>query len=245
MNADGGYALVTGASSGIGAAIAVELAGAGHPVLVHCRRNVEGARRTEQTITTNGGLARVVQFDVVDADAVFKAVTSWLDEGIDISVLVNNAGVIRDGMFTEIPVADWNDVTRTAIDGFYNVARPLVLPMARRRWGRIISIASTGALIGVAGQVNYSAAKAALIGATRSLAREVAPRGVTVNVVAPGYIDTRMLDGLSKDKIVSRIGMKRLGTPQEVAKLVRFIASDDASYITGQTLCIDGGIVMA
>ncbi len=244
MSTDRGYALVTGASGGIGAAIGVELARMGHPVLVHYHSNEAGAGKTAELISKSGGMARLVQFDVTDEEAVENAMASWRSDEIDVSVLVNNAGIIRDGMFAEMSAENWATVTRTAIDGFYNVTRRLVLPMVRRRWGRIVSIASAGALLGTAGQVNYSAAKAALVGATRSLAREVAARGVTVNVVAPGYIDTGMLDGLLRDEIIKRIGVKRLGTPGEVAKLVGFIASDDASYITGQTLCIDGGVAM-
>ncbi len=235
-------ALVTGASRGIGAAIARELAAAGCHVLVNYRSDERGANEVKDGIVAAGGEATLLPFDVSDAAETGAALAFWSEGDRAIDVVVNNAGVVKDAPFPTLALEDWERVTRTSLDGFFNVTRPLVMPMVRRRWGRIVNISSLAGLVGNRGQVNYSAAKAGLIGATRSLAKEVAKRNVTVNAVAPGLIDTDMLKQIPVDDLTKMIPMRRLGLPSEVAKLVRFLASDDAAYITGQVITIDGGL---
>jgi 3-oxoacyl-[acyl-carrier protein] reductase len=237
-------ALVTGASRGIGAAIARELATAGCHVLINYRSDADGAAAVKEAIVAAGGEATLLPFDVCDAAETGAALAFWMADDRVVDVIVNNAGIVRDNPFPAIPPDDWQLVTRTALDGFFNVTRPLVMPLVRRRWGRIINIASLAGLAGNRGQVNYSAAKAGLIGATRSLAKELASRNITVNAVAPGLIDTDMIKQIPADvgELTKRIPMQRLGLPSEVAKLVRFLASDDAGYITGQVITIDGGL---
>ena len=236
------WALVTGASRGIGAAIAEQLAGLGYPVLLNYRVNREAAEQVRGRIKAAGGVAETVLFDVTDCDGTAEALDGLLAEKRQIGVLVNNAGVARDKPFPSVEPDDWTVVTRTTLDGFYNVTRPLVMPMVRARWGRIINIASVSGLIGNRGQVNYSAAKAGLIGATRALAKEVARRGVTVNAVAPGLIETDMIAKAPVEEIIKAIPMRRLGQPDEVAKLVAFLAGENAAYITGQVIGINGGL---
>jgi 3-oxoacyl-[acyl-carrier protein] reductase len=236
-------ALVTGASRGIGAAIARELAAAGCRILLNYRSDERGAAEVKDTIVAAGGEATLLRFDVADAAETAAALAPWSGDGdAVIDVVVNNAGVVKDAPFPTLAQGDWERVTRTSLDGFFNVTRPLVMPLVRRRWGRIITIASLAGLVGNRGQVAYSAAKAGLIGATRSLAKEVAKRNVTVNAVAPGLIDTDMIKQIPVDDLSKLIPMRRLGLPSEVAKLVRFLASDDAAYITGQVITIDGGL---
>ncbi|HTE05929.1 MAG TPA: 3-oxoacyl-ACP reductase FabG [Planctomycetota bacterium] len=234
-------ALVTGASRGIGAAIAKRLAAAGHPVIVNFRSDEAGAAAVVAAIEAAGGEAVAARFDVADAAATQAALDALLADPRPIGVLVNNAGLARDAAFPAMSRQAWDDVLRTSLDGFFHVTRPLVMPMVQRRWGRIISISSLSALRGVRGQVNYSAAKAGLIGATRSLAQELARRKITVNAVAPGLIDTEMATGVP-DVVKAQIPAARLGRAEEVAALVAFLASDDAAYITGQVIGIDGGL---
>jgi 3-oxoacyl-[acyl-carrier protein] reductase len=194
-------------------------------------------------IEAEGGSVELLQFDVADAQAVAAAMDALVaDEERPIGVLVNNAGVARDNTFPMMTWEQWESVTRTTLDGFYNVTRPLVMPMVRRRWGRIINIASVSGVAGNRGQVNYSAAKAGLIGATKALAQEVARRNVTVNAVAPGLIETDMIKDAPIEEIVKMIPMRRAGTAAEVAALVAFLASDLAGYITGQVIGINGGL---
>jgi 3-oxoacyl-[acyl-carrier protein] reductase len=235
-------ALVTGASRGIGRAIALTLARAGHPIVINYHRGREAAEHVQAEIESIGGRAQLCGFDVADAEAASAAIATLLaDDAPPIGILVNNAGVVADGPFPTIDVEAWQRVTRTTLDGFYNVTRPLVMPMVRRRWGRIVNVSSIAGLVGNRGQVNYSAAKAGLIGATRSLAQELAKRRITVNAVAPGIIETEMTAGLPKE-FVEVIPMRRAGRPEEVAALVGFLASEAAGYITGQVIGIAGGL---
>jgi 3-oxoacyl-[acyl-carrier protein] reductase len=235
-------ALVTGGSRGIGAAIARTLAAAGHRVLVNYRANEDAAAKVVEEITAAGGTAEALQFDVRDAEGVTAALERVTARGDAIGIVVNNAGVIADGPFPGMEYDAWDKVVRTTLDGFYNVTRPLVMPMVRRRNGRIINIASVSGLVGVRGQANYSAAKGGLIAATRSLAQELAKRRITVNAVAPGLIETEMLDGVPVERVLERIPARRLGRADEVAALVGFLASDNAAYITGQVIGINGGL---
>ena len=235
-------ALITGASRGIGAAIAETLAAAGHPIILNYRVNQQAADEVQGRIESAGGSVEMAPFDVADREAAARAMEQLLAGDSPIGIVVNNAGVARDKPFPTLTQQDWDVVTRTSLDGFYNVTRPLVMPMVRKRWGRIINITSVSGVIGNRGQVNYSAAKAGLIGATRSLAQEVAKRGITVNAVAPGLIKTDMLEQAPLDHLLKLIPMRRLGQPQEVAKLVAFLVSDDAAYITGQVIGINGGL---
>ena len=235
------HALVTGGSRGIGAAVAEALAAAGHPILLNYRSNEGAAEAVKTRIEQAGGQAELARFDVADAEATGAAIGAWLEAGVPIGVVVNNAGVAVDGAFPGMAPDAWTRVTRTTLDGFYNVTKPLVMPMVRRRWGRIINISSVSGVMGNRGQVNYSAAKAGLIGATRSLALELAKRRVTVNAVAPGLIETDMVAGLPEEAI-KMIPARRLGRPDEVASLVAFLASDASAYITGQVIGINGGL---
>jgi len=237
-----GRALVTGAGRGIGAAIAVALADAGHSVIVNYLRDHDSAAGVKARIEAAGGSAELAQFDVADGTASAAALEKLLAHEQPITVVVNNAGIVRDNAFPAMPPEDWAAVTRTSLDGFFNVTRPLVMPMVRQRWGRIISIASISGTLGNRGQTNYAAAKAGLIGATRSLALELAKRNITVNAVAPGLIETDMIAGAPVEELKKVIPMRRLGRPDEVASLVRYLASEEAAYITGQVITISGGL---
>lgn len=237
-------ALITGASRGIGAAIAEALARAGHPVILNYRSNHGAAEALKAKIEAAGGQAELAPFDVADGAATAQAMERLLadDEARPIGVLVNNAGLAKDNSFPMIEAEDWEVVTRTTLDGFYHVTRPLVMPMVRRRWGRIVNISSVSGVTGNRGQVNYSAAKAGLIGATKALSQEVARRGVTVNCVAPGLIETDMVKDAPLEEILKVIPMRRVGKPEEVAALVAFLVGDGAAYITGQVIGINGGL---
>jgi 3-oxoacyl-[acyl-carrier protein] reductase len=235
-------ALVTGASRGIGAAIARALARAGHEVVLNYRTQHEQAERVRAEIEAAGGRALLACFDVRDREATGAAIAGLLAQDEPIEVLVNNAGIAKDNAFPAIPFADWDAVTRTTLDGFYHVTQPLVMPMVRRRRGRIINISSISGVRGNRGQTNYAAAKAGLIGATKSLAMELGKRNITVNAVAPGLIDTEMLADAPVEHALKLIPMARLGRAEEVAELVAFLASEKAGYITGQVIGIDGGL---
>mgnify|MGYP004509802053 FL=1 len=238
------YALVTGASRGIGKAIAQRLA-SDYVVIINYRSNEEKALAVKAEIEQQGGKAELLPFDVADAKATDAAIDSWEAQHTDayISVLVNNAGIRRDNVLFMMPEEDWRVVLDTTLNGFYYVTRRLLRHMMpRRRGGRIINMSSVSGLHGMQGQVNYSAAKAALIGATKALAREVAPRKVTVNAVAPGFIATDMTEELPQEELKKTIPVGRFGTADEVAALVAFLASDEAAYITGEVIGITGGL---
>jgi 3-oxoacyl-[acyl-carrier protein] reductase len=235
-------ALVTGGSGGIGAAIARRLAREGLHVVVHAHRNRDAADQVAEDIVNDGGSAETVTFDVADAAASAQALEGLLESG-PIQVLVNNAGIHADAPLAGMSPEQWHRVVDVTLHGFYHVTQPLLLPMLRTRWGRIISISSIAGVIGNRGQANYAAAKAGLHGASKSLALEIASRGVTVNVVAPGIITTPMAEqAFSKEQIEQLVPVKRAGTPDEVASLVGYLASPDAGYITGQVLSINGGM---
>lgn len=236
-------ALVTGGSGGIGRAICLRLATDGYEVIVHANRNLAAAEAIVAEIQAAGGQARAVAFDITDAESTHAALEALLAER-PVQVLVNNAGLHDDAVFPGMSATQWQRVIDVNLNGFFNVTQPLTLPMIRTRRGRIINISSVAALAGNRGQVNYAAAKGALHSATKALALELAPRGVTVNAVAPGIIDTAMSEGSFDAEAVARlVPMKRAGTPQEVADLVGFLASDQAAYITGQVISINGGMI--
>jgi 3-oxoacyl-[acyl-carrier protein] reductase len=211
-------------------------------VIINYVRDEASAAAVKARIEASGGQAELCRFDVANADEAATAIARLLEDERPIGVLVNNAGIARDNAVPAMPKEDWSAVTRTSLDGFFNVTQPLTMPMVRQRWGRIISIASISGTMGNRGQTNYAAAKAGLIGATRSLAQELAKRNITVNAVAPGLIDTDMIASAPVEEIKKVIPMRRLGQPEEVAALVRFLASDDAAYITGQVVTISGGL---
>jgi 3-oxoacyl-[acyl-carrier protein] reductase len=235
--------LVTGSSRGIGKAIALYLASKGFDVVVHCRsRRVEAESVAEQ-IRVMGQTARVLQFDLSDRQQCTDCLTTDIEHHGAYYGVVCNAGITADNAFPALTDADWDSVVHTNLDGFYNVLKPLVMPMIQRRKpGRIVTLSSVSGLIGNRGQVNYSAAKAGIIGATKALALELAKRNITVNCVAPGLIDTDMLEGLPLDEIKQMIPLRRAGTTKEVAAAVAFLMSDDAAYITRQVISVNGGL---
>ncbi|HUX74672.1 MAG TPA: 3-oxoacyl-ACP reductase FabG [Steroidobacteraceae bacterium] len=235
-------ALVTGGSGGIGAAICRRLARAGHEVYVHANRGIAAAEALAAEIRAAGGRARAIKFDVTDAAETHAALAPLAEEAA-VQILVNNAGIHDDAAFPGMNAEQWHRVIDVSVNGFYHVTQPLMLPMIRTRWGRIITITSIAALIGNRGQVNYSAAKGALHAATKSLSLEVASRGITVNAVAPGVIATAM-SGAAFDaaRITEIVPMKRAGTAAEVASLAAYLASEDAAYITGQIIAVGGGL---
>ncbi len=236
-------ALVTGGSGGIGSAISRRLAADGFSVIVHANSHLATAQAVAASIVAAGGQAQAVAFDVTDASATAAALETLLEQG-PIQVLVNNAGIHDDAVFPGMQLAQWQRVLDVSLNGFFHVTQPLTLPMIRTRWGRIITITSVAAVAGNRGQVNYSAAKGALHAATKSLALEVASRGITVNAVAPGIIDTAMTSGsFSADVIERMVPMKRAGRADEVADLVGFLASERAAYISGQVISINGGMI--
>ena len=236
-------ALVTGGSGGIGAAVCRQLAADGLHVTVHANSRLQEAERLAAEIVAAGGSARAVAFDVTDRGRTWAALEQLLAEG-PLQVVVNNAGIHDDAVMPAMKPEQWSRVIDVSLNGFYNVTRPLLLPMMATRWGRVINISSVAALTGNRGQANYAAAKAGLHGATKSLAIELASRGVTVNAVAPGIIATSMsADAFSREAIERLVPMKRAGTPEEVAALVGFLASDAAAYISGQIISVNGAMI--
>jgi 3-oxoacyl-[acyl-carrier protein] reductase len=241
-NAKKPVALVTGGSKGIGRAICVELGRCGYEVVVNYHSDQAGADETLARIKNQGGNGRILGFDVRDGEQCARAIEALLGETARVDVLVNNAGVTADGLFLMMSRDNWEKVVDTTLDGFFHVTRPVIEKMVRQRSGCVVSIASASGLVANRGQTNYSAAKAGLIGASRSLAAEVARLGIRVNVVAPGLIETDMIKDLPLTNIKAMIPMARVGKPEEVARVVRFLCSADASYISGQVIGVNGGM---
>jgi len=235
-------AIVTGGSRGIGRAIAVDLAAHGYQMVITYKANDEAAAETLRLIREAGGNGEAVKFDVGNAAEAEGAMNDLLGRLERIDVLVNNAGVTADGLFLMMSRRDWNAVIDTTLHGFYNMTKPVLRKMLRRKSGSIVSLSSVSALVGNRGQANYAAAKAGLIAASRVLSSEVARLGIRVNVVAPGAVDTDMIRDAPVENIKQMIPMGRIGRPEEVAKVVRFLCSDDASYITGQVISVNGGM---
>jgi len=235
--------LVTGGSRGIGRAVAVRLAASGYRVTISYRNRADAAKETLAAIEEAGGEADVLPFDVADREAAREALVGDMERGGAYYGVVCNAGLRADGPFPGMSDEAWDQVLRTNLDGFYNVLHPVVMPMIRARTGgRIVTMSSLSGVMGNRGQVNYSASKAGLIGATRSLAQELAKRRITVNSVAPGLIETEMIEGIPTDEIAKLIPMRRIGRPEEVAGTVAFLFSEDAAYITGQVISVNGGM---
>ena len=235
-------AIVTGASKGIGRAIAIELARDAAYIIVNYMGDREGAEQTLAMVEEAGGRGEIYQFDVRDGEVTEKVVTDIVDRLEKIDILINNAGVIADGLFMMMPAENWQSVIDTSLNGFYNMTRPVIEKMVRKRQGAVVSISSASSLMANRGQANYAAAKAGLNAASRSVAAEVARLGIRLNVVAPGLIETDMIVEAPKEQIKEMIPMARIGKVEEVAKVVRFLCSDDASYITGQVISVNGGM---
>ena len=239
------YALVTGGSRGLGRAVCLKLAVQGWPVVINYQSNAAAAEETKRLIEEQGGQAELLRFDVSKKEEVEAALDQWeaSHEADYIAVLVNNAGIRRDNVMFMMGDEEWHSVLDTSLNGFFYITRRLLKHMMpRRRGGRIVNMASLSGLKGMAGQTNYSAAKAALIGATKALAQEVAARGVTVNAVAPGFIDTDMTKDLPREELKQLIPVGRFGRPEEVAAAVAFLVSEDAAYITGEVISVNGGL---
>ena len=247
MLLDGKTALVTGASRGIGRAIAIRLASEGAAVAINYAGNVKAAEEVKAVIEAAGGRAMLVQADVADAAAVDGMIKAVVENFGSIDILVNNAGITRDGLLMRMKEEDWDAVINTNLKGIFHCTKAVSKLMMKKRYGRIVNMASVVGLIGNAGQSNYAAAKAGVIGFSKSMARELASRGITVNMVAPGFIDTDMtavLPDKVREAMVADIPLGKIGTPENVADAVVFLVSDQASYITGQTINVDGGMVM-
>lgn len=235
-------AIVTGGSKGIGRAISLELAKDGYHIIINYKSDDKAAAQSLKMIKNNGADGEIIKFDVSNLEETRNAINDIASRLNNIEVLVNNAGITADGLFIMMSEDDWDSVINTSLKGFYNITKPVLEKMVSRKRGSIVSISSVSALIGHRGQANYSAAKAGLIGTSRAIASEVARLGVRVNVVAPGIIETGMIKDIPKDFIKGIIPMARAGHPEEVAKVVRFLCSEDASYITGQVISVNGGM---
>ena len=236
--------LVTGSSRGIGKAIALRLAQDDYDIVLHCRSQLEEADSVAQSIVALGRQARVLQFDVGERQATAAALRADIEEHGCYYGVVCNAGIVRDNVFPAMSGEDWDVVLTTNLDGFYNVLNPLIMPMVRRRApGRIVTLTSVSGLIGNRGQVNYSAAKAGIIGASKALALELAKREITVNCVAPGLIETEMKRDVQLQEVLKLIPLRRIGKPEEVAAVVSFLLTDEAAYITRQVISVNGGLI--
>ena len=238
------YALVTGGSRGIGRAVCIKLAQAGNPVIINYVNNDDAARQTLAEVEALGVKGELLKFDAASPEAIEQAIDKWESEHNDdyIGILVNNAGIRKDNLMIFMQNEEWNDVLNTTLNGFFYITRRLLKGMMTKRNGRIINMASLSGLKGMPGQVNYSASKAALIGATKALAQEVAPRKITVNAVAPGFIESDMTKDLNEDELKKLVPMNRFGKSEEVAALVAFLAGDESAYITGEVISINGGL---
>ncbi len=239
------YALVTGGSRGIGKAICLELAGMGYHILVNYQSNVEEANKTLELIKNKGVDAEAMKFDVSKQEEVDEVLGKWMENNKEskvLEVLVNNAGIRKDNLLMWMSNAEWNSVLDIAVDGFFNVTRLVVKDMLVKKFGRIISVVSLSGLKGLPGQTNYSASKAAVIGATKALSQEVGRRGITVNAVAPGFIKTDMTQDLNEKDFKALIPMARFGEAQEVADVVGWLASAKSTYVTGQVISVNGGL---
>lgn len=235
--------LVTGSSRGIGRAIALKLAEDGFDVMVHCRGSLEASQKVAAEIAEIGRTARILQFDISNREDCRRTLTQEVEQNGPFYGVVCNAGIARDKAFPSLTGEDWDTVVHTNLDGFYNVLHPLVMPMVRaKKGGRIVTLSSVSGLIGNRGQVNYSAAKAGIIGATKALAVELAKRKITVNCVAPGLIETEMTEEIPMDFVQQTIPLRRMGRPEEVAGLVSYLFSDSASYVTRQVISVNGGL---
>ena len=238
------YALVTGGSRGIGRCVCVKLARMGYDVLVNYVSNDAQAQKTVEMIEEAGGHAEALKFDVSDAEQTANAVAAWQEahEGEYIEVLVNNAGIRKDNLLLWMEKSEWDRVLDISLDGFFNATKAVIYPMLTHKKGRIVNMASVSGLKGLPGQCNYSASKGGIIAATKALAQEVGRKGVTVNAVAPGFIKTDMVEGLDEKELRKTIPLNRFGEPEEVAELVVFLVSDNAAYITGECISINGGL---
>ncbi|MBO5086744.1 MAG: 3-oxoacyl-ACP reductase FabG [Paludibacteraceae bacterium] len=238
------YALITGGSRGIGRAIAIKLAALGYPILLNYKNNKTAANEVAEQIKALGQQVELLPFDVADADSVKNAMNLWMTNHPNdyIDILINNAGVRNDSLLTFMEDEQWNDVLNTTLNGFFYTTRAVIKNMILKRHGRIINISSISGISGLPGQVNYSSAKAALIGAVKALSKEVATRKITVNAIAPGFIESDMTKDLNETELKKTIPAGRFGKPEEVASLVEFLVSDNASYITGQVIAIAGGM---
>ncbi len=234
--------LITGSSRGIGKATAKLLAKQGYKIILHCNKNIDKAKSVQEEIGEN---SRILQFDISNREQTTKILTDDIAENGVYFGLVLNAGITKDNVFPAMEDDEWDSVINTNLNGFYNVVKPLILPMIQsRQKGRIVTLSSVSGLSGNRGQVNYSASKAGIIGATKALSLEVAKRGITVNCVAPGVIESDMTEDLPKDKVLDMIPMKRFGTAEEVANVIGFLISEKASYITGQVISVNGGLYL-